>query len=184
MRKLCVLAVVMLAVSFCAMAQNGPKNEVFGGYSYFHADTGLTGLPSQNMNGWDGALTHFFNPYLGVTADFNGEYTSQNVSGTTTNVHLHNFLFGPTVAYRRSKIRPFAHALFGVSHLSGSTDDGTGSVSIPSDNSFAMAFGGGADLKVARVIDVRLGQLDYVRTEFGSTSQNHLRYATGVVFRF
>jgi opacity protein-like surface antigen len=166
------------------MAADFPKTEIFGGYSYFRADSGLSVMPNQNSNGWDASVTRNLNRFLGVTADFNGDYTSATVSGANVTGHIHNFLFGPTVSYRTRKFTPFAHALFGVSHLTGSTAvTGTSTVS-SSDNAFATALGGGVDVKINRLFAVRLAQIDYLRTQFSGTSQNNLRYSTGLVFRF
>lgn len=183
MRKFFVLAVAVLLLSFGVFAQDA-KTDIFGGYSLLHSGVNSALLPSQNSNGWDASATRYFNRYLGVTADFSGQYSSQDIDGITTSGRAHNFLFGPTVAYRKSKVTPFAHALFGVSHLTGSTNDGSGAASVPGENSFAMALGGGVDVKASKLFDIRLGQLDYLRTQFGDSSQNHMRYAAGIVFKF
>jgi hypothetical protein len=47
-----------------------------------------------------------------------------------------------------------------------------------------MAYGGGLDVRVAKRLAVRMGQFDYVRTQFNSGSQNHFRYSSGIVLRF
>jgi hypothetical protein len=49
--------------------------------------------------------------------------------------------------------------------------------------SFAMALGGGVDLRVGKRIDLRLIQFDYTPTFFGSGRQNNFRISTGVVFK-
>jgi hypothetical protein len=54
----------------CALAQDSPKAEVFGRYSYASAD--FTGSGRENLNGWDGSLTGNFNHWMGVTADIRG----------------------------------------------------------------------------------------------------------------
>jgi opacity protein-like surface antigen len=188
MRKTFFFVVLVLAVSLNCAASDVPKAEIFGGYSFLHTNTGITGisdLASLNSNGWDAAITGNFNQFLGVTAEANGEYKSENVAGASGKIHLHSFLFGPTLSLRAPKVKPFAHVLFGVSRASASADvSGIGSVGSVTDNAFAMAMGGGLDVSVAPLISVRLGQLDFVRTQFGSDSQNHLRYAAGIVLKF
>ena len=107
-------------------------------------------------------------------------------------LHTHNFLFGPQIGYRSGKIRPFAHALFGISAGSLNAEGpGVPKVEVWSDNAFAMALGGGLDYKVNRLLSIRLGQFDYLRTQFdltlfepGNDAQNHFRYQTGVVLNF
>jgi opacity protein-like surface antigen len=155
------------------MAQE--KAELYGGYSFFRTGTGLASGSSVNANGWDLAMTGKLNRYLGVTAEINGNY-ADNILGTGSKGSVHNALFGPTVTFTSGRLTPFAHALFGVSHLDGSTISG--------QNSFAMAYGGGLDVKVAKRLAVRMGQFDYVRTQFNSGSQNHFRYSSGIVLRF
>jgi opacity protein-like surface antigen len=191
LRKTVILVLLVLSLSLCSIALDVPRAEVFGGYSFFRADLG--GLTSsQNTNGWDAALTIPFHRYLGITADMGGQYKSFSgsaggVSGSVS-LHEYNFLFGPTVTARsKSKLTPFAHVLFGVSHLSGSANvSGFGSGS-NSWNSFAMAFGGGLDVKVNRAVSIRLGQFDWLRTSHnplnvsGSPTQNNFRYSAGIV---
>jgi opacity protein-like surface antigen len=179
MRKTLFFAVLVLAVSLNCAASDVPKAEIFGGYSFLHAPSGVTNVSGYNANGWDAALTVNLNKYLGITADMNGEYKTID----QVKAHLHNFLFGPEIAFRAPKAKPFAHVLFGVGHASGSTSFAGVTTSI-SDNALTTAFGGGLDVSVAPMVSVRLGQFDYVRTTFGSTSQNNLRYAAGIVLKF
>jgi len=179
MRRFVLLAVAVLVLSLGCMAADTPRAEIFGGYSYLRVDGSLTSTTAQNANGWNGSVTGNFNRFLGMTAEFNGEYDSQNIAGVSTSEHLHNFLFGPTVSLRTRTFTPFAHALFGVSHFTTSS----AGVST-SDNAFATAIGGGVDMKVTRMLAIRLAQVDYLRTQFNSDSQNHFRVASGVVVRF
>jgi opacity protein-like surface antigen len=66
-------------------------------------------------------------------------------------------------------------------------------------NNFAMAAGGGVDLKLTKYILVRLAQIDYLYTRFAtpailgngqgigpsiSSSKNNFRYSVGFVFNF
>jgi len=131
---------------------------------------------------------------LGLTADFSGNYKSENVVslGLTghANVHIYTYTFGPVVSLNSGgKIKPFVHALFGAAHLrpsacvlfSGSPDEcGSGAA-----QGFAMMFGGGVDLKVSERIAYRLFQVDwvYLPSEFGAQSGN-ARVSTGLVFHF
>jgi hypothetical protein len=49
--------------------------------------------------------------------------------------------------------------------------------------SFAMALGGGLDLRAGKRIAVRLIQVDYTPTFFGSGRQDNFRISAGIVFR-
>jgi len=80
MKRWVLLFAAFLCFSAVASAQDAPKVEIFGGYSYFHFDA--PGLASEedppilaNLNG--GSASVAVNPlkYLGLVADFGG-YTS------------------------------------------------------------------------------------------------------------
>lgn len=75
-------------------------------------------------------------------------------------------------------VRPFAEALFGVAHES----QNAGGSSI-TDTSFASAFGGGADFRLAPLISWRL-QADAVRNKLYGASQVDARISTGLVIHF
>jgi hypothetical protein len=174
LRNAVLFLVCSLALSVCSAAANDtPKVEIFGGYSLLRAD--INGA-KYSTNGWDAAVTGNLNRYFGVTADFTGQYKTVTDSSLSPKLHTHSFLFGPTVSYRMHKWKPFAHALFGVSHGAFS-EAGFSSV----DNVFAMEVGGGVDFKLAKHVSVRPVQLDWRRTTFASATQNNLRYAAGVV---
>lgn len=174
MKKLLGMAVVLMVVSVPVLCQDYPKADVFGGYQYTRIDPG-SGISGENFNGWNAAVTGNINHWLGVTGDVSGAY--KDISGVS--LKQHTFLFGPTIASHSSeKFTPFAHALFGVAHASGSGFGGG-----TSDNAFAMALGGGVDLGM-RNFAIRIGQFDYLMTRFGGTSQNNFRYSAGIVFRF
>jgi opacity protein-like surface antigen len=148
--------VFLMALPVAMMAQDYPKAEVFGGYSYVRAQ----GL---NVNGWDAAVAGNVNDWFGVKADFGGYYKNGE--------SLYSFLFGPQFSYRKDeRVTPFVHTLFGGVHATG-------------DTSFAWAIGGGLDVKVADYVAVRIIQADYLGTRFGGTTQNNARLSFGIVFR-
>lgn len=168
---------LVLALSFAAMAQDLPKAEVFGGYSYYRANLGNTGTSTThvNLNGWNGALTGYFSKAVGITADFSGHYGKPDVGGFKLNTKVYNYMFGPTIAARGEKATVFAHALFGAQKFKAEN---------VSDNSFAMALGGGFDYNVGKNFALRPAQLDYIYSRHGGVRQNNMRYSAGVVFKF
>ncbi len=167
MKRTLLCLCVMVIFATVAFAQDAPKAEVFGGYSYLRLDTGVSG---ENFNGWNAALTGNFNKNIGITADISGHYKS--VAGV--GINSYSFLFGPTVSAPMEKVKPFAHALFGVNRLGG----GGGS-----DSSYALAFGGGLDVSLNSAFAIRLAQVDYLRTHHGDVGQNNFRLSTGVVIK-
>jgi opacity protein-like surface antigen len=200
MRKSVILVATIL-LPLALAAQDAPKAEIFGGYSYLRNS-------SNSLNGWEGQATANFGRYLGVTADVSGHYrTVATLSGipgvsASANQRLYNFLFGPTVTARFDKHAVFAHALFGAAHSSlgaGVSIPIIGAVStrVNSATAFAMAFGGGVDIGLTNTFAIRPAQIDYLYTRFNSVDalstglssstsghQNSFRYSAGIVIRF
>ena len=175
MNKYIVILGILLMAALPLLAQDDfPRGQVFGGYSYLSVDTsGLSGRKS--LNGWNGQASVNFNRWLGITGDFGGYYGSPN----HVTLHDYSFLFGPTLTYRTEHVAPFFHALFGGNHINASTTGASGG-----NTAFAMAFGGGLDLPVGEHFGVRLAQVDWLRTQHFSTSQNNIRFSTGIMFNF
>jgi len=170
--RLLVIAVLILTAA-PLLAQDFPRAQVFGGYSYLNVDTsGLAGR--KGLNGWNGQATVNFNRWLGVTADFGGYYG--NIAGAT--VHDYSYLFGPTLTYHAEHVAPFFHALFGGNHINASG----GGVST-GDSAFAYGIGGGLDIPF-KSFGFRLAQVDWLRTNHFNTDQNNVRISTGIFFQF
>jgi hypothetical protein len=208
MLKALLCIAVLSCVPLTLLAQETPRVEVFTGYSYLRASNSLS--QRVNQNGWDLSVAGNFSRSFSLVADISNHY------GTTPGVFTpigtggkgFSFLFGPQVSYRGvPRLTPFARMLFGgmrasklVSNSvsSGGTGGGFGTVPGPLCNdylcvvpatSFAMAFGGGLDVKATGRIWIRPFQMDYVRAEittgYGTMApQNDLRVSAGIVFRF
>lgn len=188
MKRLALLCGAMLLFAGLASAQDSPKVEAFGGYSYLRVNPGF-GAPGVNFNGGSGSLAYNFTPMLGVVADFGGYHWSQD-GGDATVV---SYLFGPKVALRHGPITPYAQALFGGAHGSGNFFDVCddvrvrpqgGCIESGSENAFSMALGGGVDWNATPHIGIRLVQAEYLMTRFFSNTQNNVRISTGVVLRW
>lgn len=174
-------AVVVASLLFtaCAWGQLLSGN-AFIGYSY--TQTNLTPGQSTSLNGWNGSVEMKVLPLLGLVADVSGHYGSQDTTvlgiGGQANLSEYNFLFGPQLSFKVGKFRPFVHALFGGAHL-GETLSGASA----SANSFSDALGGGIDYHLIPLISWRV-QADALQTRFFSTSQNNVRFSTGIVVHF
>ena len=179
-----VMAVVVLLALFSCpvLAVDAPRAEVFGGFQYFRANSGLdvSGIDNFNLNGWDASLTGYFNRFMGVTADFSGAYGSPEVLGVPIHTKLHTFMFGPVIRLPNpTHIVPFMHALGGGAHLSA---DAVGTSGAETDAAWAV--GGGLDLDMGRLFSIRPAQVDYLQTRSGGTNQNNFRYSAGIVIKF
>lgn len=164
MRKLMLVAGLLIFLPMIATAQETPQAEVLLSYSYFRFKPDGKGV---NLNGWNASLAGNVNKWFGLMADFSGHYKSGS--------NLHLFLFGPKFAsYANRSVTPSFHVLFGGARAG---DGG-------SDTAFAMALGGGIDANVRKNVAVRLIQADYVLTRFGDNHQNNARLSFGLTFRF
>ena len=184
MQKVVLLGLALVILTVPSLAQV-PGGNIFLCYSY--ARTQLTGPDaSQGVNGWNGSLEGKIFPFVGIVADLSGHYGSLGTSCPAIfpgscppgDQRLYSALFGPRLSVSVGRIRPFAHALFGVSHAS-LTASGFSST----DTSFASAYGGGVDLKLVPLLGWRI-QVDDLHTRLYNGTQNNLRVSTGIVFRF
>ncbi|MBZ5720994.1 MAG: porin family protein [Acidobacteriia bacterium] len=179
-RITCLITLVLLVCSCIAFSQDAPRAEVFGGYQYLRASTGVSGVDSLNLNGWNASFSGYFNHYLGVTGDFSGAYGTPTILGVGLKTTVYTYMFGPVVRLtNNSKFTPFAHALFGGGHFKGEVLGVSAT-----DSGFTWAAGGGLDVNLNSKVAVRVAQADFVQTKFFSDSQNNFRYSAGIVFKF
>lgn len=175
MRKILVISVLVLASCMFVVAQdNNNKAEVFGGYQWTSVDFG-SGVSRQSFNGFDGAVTGYFNQNLGITADFSGAF--KTVDGVSAKVY--SYTFGPTLRVPMDKATPFVHALFGGARATAGFEGDSAS-----SNGFAYAIGGGLDLNATKNVAIRVGQFDYFGTRIEGENQKNFRYSAGIVFKF
>lgn len=175
LRKTIGICMLVLASCIFMVAQDSDtKAEVFGGYQWTSVDFG-SGVSRQNFNGFDGAVTGYFNKNVGITADFSGNY--KTIEGASTKIYT--YTFGPTFRVPMDKATPFVHALFGGAHAAAGFEGASASSS-----GFAYAFGGGLDVNASKNVAIRIAQFDYFGTRIESTTQNNFRYSAGIVFKF
>lgn len=185
MRNVLVIAFLLAVSASFAAAQVPTSGNIFVGYSYYNTDLALN---RGGLNGWEASLEGKVFPYVGIVADFSGDYGSLRFpiavgtcaigvvcSPPTSSAHLEHLLFGPRVSVPLGKVSPFAEAMFGFGHVH---TDGFGS-----DTSFATALGGGLDYRILRPIAWRF-EADYIRTHLFSSTQSNFRMSTGLVLRF
>lgn len=181
MRKLFFIAALLLALPLIAQAQEAPKVEIFGGYSYLRADDDDGGI---DLHGWNTSTAVNINRWAGIAADFSGHYGETTVApGVKADLSGYLFLVGPRFSYRKHKVlTPFGHILLGAARQYASVRTASGKIS-SDDAAFAMAIGGGLDATVHPNVAIRLFQTDYVLTRFGDDTQHNFRLSTGLVLR-
>ena len=92
------IAAVLLVLSVGAIAQEIPRYELAGGYSYMNVNPNISQITSQNFNGGGGAAVFNLTPLLGIKADFMG-YTYLHVRSTDHEA------FGQVPVLRRGPVR-------------------------------------------------------------------------------
>src|SRR5258705_11145352 len=80
MKKFFSVTSLLLVASLSAMAQDYPKAEVFGGYSFLPADDRLSfrSACGANLHGWNASVSANLSSWFGLTADFSGHYDSSS----------------------------------------------------------------------------------------------------------
>lgn len=200
MKRFIWLAAVALILGSAARAQDFPKAEVTGYYSYFRFNPENSGtLSSHSLNGGGAEIVFNFNRIVGIKAEFAGYQSTSitftnNISTATASANLFTYNIGPVFKFRSEKFEPFAEALFGGAHSSfyGNLCKQllTCVVNNPSNNAFDFVIGGGIDIPVTHGFAFRPVQVDYVLTRFGNgftsgnQNQSNFRYQAGIQFRF
>lgn len=165
MRKL-LLGALLFAYSGSLSAQEAPKAEVYGGYSFANVQLLSSGRP--NAHGWNASVSVNLNRWFGLATDFGGLYGASTTTTvmfpctppcTPTTIQetfegkTHTFLFGPRFSLRREKVTPFVHVLLGGARLNSTiintpvVPPSTPSRFSSSSFDFALALGGGVDYK-------------------------------------
>jgi hypothetical protein len=208
-RVLCLLTLGSIC-GLCAFAQEGPKADLFFGYSFLRYNSAQT-IPAFTANGGIGTFAWNFNNHIAMEAELGG-YHNGNVNNYQFDTTSFSYLFGPRFSWGRSKRwDPYIHTLFGGQNASTSIAEGSVLVVNPlsteklhdgryqtATNSFAMSIGGGLDIKLSKSFTLRPVQADYYLTRFevpdvtepiGTTnararSQHDFRYAAGIAFNF
>jgi len=196
MRKL-IIVTFLIACSAClSLAQTPedyPKNEFFAGYSYHNADiNSLTIDPHRtSQNGVNLAYTRSLTRNIRFTGDVSAHFKrfSQQTGGGVFESKRDQYYFLGGVQYtthHKNPVTPFVHALFGASLFRGFTSNRTppGNIFTFDDaTSFAMALGGGLDVRANDRISIRIVQADYTPTFFGPGRQDNIRLSFGIVFK-
>jgi hypothetical protein len=200
--------VLVTLFGLTAVAQDAPKFEAALDYTYARYSPSHKYISnSYSLNGAGGSFDFNFNKYLGFKADFQGygsntqhfsipAGTALCPSGCSGNAqsNLFTYLFGPQLGIRTGKFRPYTHFLVGGAHSNAAASiksaAGASATGTPSNNAFALAFGGGIDIALNSrgSIALRPGEFDYLWTRFniqtGQSSQSNFQYKAGIVFNF
>lgn len=208
MRKLLLLFAILLVCAPAGFAQSDYSHwEFFIGYAHERANNGADRLDRRglavNPNGstqrvdfvggripYNGATTEVVanvTPHIGLVANFSATFANtdfvDSLSGRTFHARLYRYLLlgGPRYNWRNSSpFIPYAHALFGVARYQAKFRNGDFTCPDTSETAFAMALGGGLDIRASKHIDIRAGQVDYLPVFFSGKREDGLRFSAGV----
>jgi len=166
-----LLLLLTIGTARPSRAQEMPRVQVFGGYSYTRYDTPSFGFSSPTgLNGYTFSPAYNVIRGFGVVAELSGQYT--------TNRNLRDVAAGPQFLYSRGKMMFFAHVLFGEARslvqVGGPRED----------TARVTSLGGGLDYSISPRFAVRAVQVDYLRTNLFNTTQDNFRVSTGLVYRW
>jgi len=213
MHKLLFASLLILCSVPLAVAQSADRSrfEFFAGYSVMrinyepdpidpHTQTPIIAAfsPKQTLNGFNTSATINLTGGFGLTGDFSAHFKTNSVAdvlgGTITNhIRVFNLLGGPQYKFRgNSRVSPFVRGLAGVgitrSRLEVPSINATDDLS---STDFALALGGGVDVRVNDRVAVRVFQVDYNpiflskfnELGFGKVRADNVRFSFGVVLK-
>jgi opacity protein-like surface antigen len=208
MRKLLLLFAILLVCAPAGFAQSDYSHwEFFIGYAHERANNGADRLDARgravNANGttqrvdfvsdripYNGATTEIVanvTPHIGLVGNFSATFANtdfvDSLTGRTFHARVSRYLLlgGPRYNFRNSSpFIPYAHALFGVARYQAKFRNNDFTCPDTNETAFAMALGGGLDIRASKHIDVRAGQVDYVPVFFSHKREDGLRFSAGV----
>ena len=208
MRKLLLLFAIVLVCAPAGFAQSDYSNwEFFVGYAHERANNGADRLDIRgraiNPNGstrrvdliseripYNGVTTELVanvTPHVGLVTNFAATFANTDfvdaLSGQRfrARVSRYTLLFGPRYNWRNSSpFLPYAHALFGIARYQAKFRDNDFTCPDTSDTAFAMALGGGLDIRAGNHVDVRAAQVDYLPVFFSHKREDGLRFSAGI----
>lgn len=166
-----LLAAFLLLAPAAARAV-GPGGDLYFGYSHIGSSNFVVNAPGEN--GWEAAGHIHVIPFVGAEVDVAhyGIGAANNEPRTTT------VLAGPRVTVGLAGIHLFAHGLIGVAHSYS-----VGGPLSYSKNPLAGDLGGGVDFRLLPFFAWRIVG-DYITTTDSPSNASHVRFGTGLVFRF
>jgi hypothetical protein len=168
-----------------------PKYEIAGMFSYVNFCP--CSFKNWNSFGATGSFTYNADKYLGLNAEYGAYHFSRqifvlngtNYTQTSISGSFQTWLFGP-----RLNLRRFDHFVPFVEFMVGAARGGPQVTGRNTQNTFALAAGGGVDIVLLKNLAWRFFQADYLMTNFTGPlmnpqgRQNNFRIGSGLVLRW
>jgi outer membrane immunogenic protein len=184
------LLILFAAVPFALHAQAAPtgldagdvpRMEAGFNFNYLHANAPPGQCGCFSLLGGSASFTYNVTPVWAAVADLTVAHASQ-VNGTAQDITIINYLFGARYTKRNhTRWVPYGQVLFG-----GAKEDVNFQFDINSQ-SFGIMGGGGVTTRIRNHLGITIGEVDYVYTRIPNAkgnSQNNIRIATGILYRF
>ncbi len=195
--RLVLTGFCFLFVAAMRLPAQGNTAEVFGGYSYTKANPEYP-LPKENMNGWMGGATGYFNKWIGasveIAAGFGSAPAPSSIGGNALDIKEYSYMAGPQFRFYDTKkfsvsAKWLLGGAFGQANLAGgSSADKIQALAAAGYTSFnqtkfAMLVSFPVDVAVSKLVAFRFEPGLYM-TDYSKTRQNNFRISFGPVFRF
>ena len=168
-----------------AAAQDPGRVEVAGGYSFMRDYDGNATFP----RGWFGSLALDLAGPIALAGEASGSYKSMGGLDVDLSVSSHTLMGGPRYTRRAYRVMPYAQMLFGLARTA-TTFDLPGERLAAARNNFAMAPGGGVDVRFSHRGAIRVGAaVRFIRSETSTPSGSEpftfreFQFIAGLVFR-
>jgi opacity protein-like surface antigen len=181
MRKLLLLAILIVATASMAFAQSDDYNKVefSAGYSHARVDTGVEDpdleddvadflADRRGFNGFDVSIAGNLTRYFGLKGNISGHFKSDSftdgVDTVNTRERMWNFLGGVQIKdnSKEKTVKPFGHVLAGIARQDVRFSSPSFATTFDiNDTNVAMKFGAGIDIRVHPRVDLRVIEFNY-----------------------
>jgi outer membrane protein OmpA-like peptidoglycan-associated protein len=172
------LLVLSTAAAFAQDNSQAPKTEIYGGYAWQDPNARFNNTTIGGMaKGYTVQSTFFFTPNFGLTLDSGASFKHNRAN-------INEITFGPTVRANLENVSPFLHVMVGMHRVAPAF------AGFKPNTGVGAVMGGGLDLHVNRLIDLRVISAEYMWAHHnypaGLATREYEggRIGGGIVFKF
>ena len=199
MKRCVALTGVAAIFAVNAAAQEWPRYETSLDYTFTRFGSAINAR-TFNANGGNGQFAYNFNRWFSGVVDLGAVHNANFTDATVT-----NYLGGPRITVRKSRLAPYFQVLVGGAYSTQSFSapidavafeqgvilpGGTTIRATRQQTGFAMVAGGGLDVKLSRHVSLRAFEVEYFLTRLnnfravGDNTQDNIRASAGLNFTF
>jgi len=157
----------------CAQAQDAPRLEFTGNYSYLRFDSFDLGFKNNTgLNGGNFAIAYNITTRFAAIAEAGGNWASP--------FKFYDGMAGGRYTYRRGNVALFGQGMFGRAKSRISLP--TSVVGSETNSNYAFGGGGGVSYDLTPHFAIRAIQVDYLHSDLFATSLNSFRFSAGVTY--